>query len=192
MLLHLVAQADPAMPVLFLETGKLFPETLRYRDQLVREFGLKDVRSVTPDPADLAARDPRGNLWSADPDSCCAMRKVAPLARALAPFDIWMTGRKRFQGGLRTALPLVEATEDGRLRANPLARWSLADLGTYRHIHELPQHPLAAAGYASLGCMPCTTPVAAGEDPRAGRWRGSAKTECGIHLPALTRQRGAA
>lgn len=190
-LLHLVAQVDRAMPVLFLDTGKLFAETLRHRDRLVRLLGLGDVRSIQPDPAEVARRDPAGALWSTDADGCCAMRKVAPLAAALDGFDIWITGRKRFQGGLRSDLPLVEATEDGRLRANPLARWDVRQLEAYRRAHDLPRHELVEAGYASLGCAPCTSPVGAGEDARAGRWRGAGKTECGIHLPGLARRKKA-
>jgi phosphoadenosine phosphosulfate reductase len=180
-LLHMVARADPAMPVLFLNTGKLFPETLTYRDWLVHQLGLHDVRSLRPDPWALAARDPFGGLWASDPNTCCALRKVQPLASALAPFAVWLNGRKRAHGGDRTALPRVEAAE-GRLKVNPLADWDGAAAAAYAVAHGLPPHPLTAHGYASIGCTHCTTPVAAGEGPRTGRWRGSSKTECGIHV----------
>lgn len=188
-LLHLVASVDPALPVLFIDTGKLFAETGRYRDELVRRLGLADVRLVAPPPAAVAARDPRGALWITDTAACCAMRKVEPLAEALAGFDIWLSGRKRYQGGVRADLPLFEidpAAAGRRLKVNPLAAWTAGDIEVYRNAFGLPQHPLVAKGYRSIGCEPCTTPVAAGEDERAGRWRGSDKTECGIHVPDHT------
>ncbi|MDO9712865.1 phosphoadenylyl-sulfate reductase [Paracraurococcus lichenis] len=184
-LLHLVARADPSLPVLFLDTGKLFPETLAYRDRLVRRFGLRDVRSLRPDPAAIAARDPIGGLFAADPDACCALRKVAPLGAALAAFDVWLNGRKRAHGAGREALPLVEAV-DGRLKVNPLLDWDAATLAAYARTYDLPPHPLTEQGYASIGCIPCTSPVTAGEASRAGRWRGSGKSECGIHDRPLT------
>ncbi|WP_149539460.1 phosphoadenylyl-sulfate reductase [Siccirubricoccus phaeus] len=184
-LLHMAAAADPALPVLFLDTGKLFPETLAYRDTLIRRLGLRDVRSLRPGPAALAARDPLGGLWGFAPDACCALRKVAPLAAALAPFTLWLNGRKRAHGGDRATLPLVEVVE-GKLKANPLAAWDAAALAAYQARHALPPHPLVAEGYASIGCRPCTTRTEAGESPRAGRWRGTGKTECGIHLPSPT------
>ncbi len=182
-LLHMIAQADPATPVVFLDTGKLFGETKRYRDQLIKLLGLTGVQSVAPDPAQLAARDPKGILWSQDPDACCTLRKVEPLRRALAPYAAWFTGRKAFQGASRAALPVFEAA-DGRIKVNPIVRWTKTDIDAYFAAHDLPHHPLEADGYLSIGCMPCTTRVEAGEDARAGRWRGSDKIECGIHLPA--------
>lgn len=180
-LLHLVAEADPAMPVLFLDTGRHFPATLAYRDALARHLGLRDVRSVAPDPAALAARDPFGALWASDPDACCALRKVAPLEAALAPWTVWLTGRRRHQAATRAAMPVLEAMPDGRLRANPLAAWSAAEVEAHLARHRLPRHPLVAAGYRSIGCAPCTSATAPGEDARAGRWRGRGKAECGIH-----------
>lgn len=182
-LLHLVARADPALPVLFLDTGKLFPETLAYRDGLVEQLGLRDVRSIPPDPAALAARDAFGGLWAFNPDACCTLRKVEPLAAALAPFAVWLNGRKRAHGSGRAVLPLAEATADGRLKVNPLAAWDAGAVEAWRVAHGLPAHPLAASGYSSIGCRTCTSPVAAGESTRAGRWRGTGKTECGIHIP---------
>ena len=185
-LLHLVSRIDPAVPVLFLETGKHFPETLAYRDLLAGRLGLKDLRSLTPDPAALAARDETGLRWSYDPDGCCEIRKVLPLARAVAGFDATITGRKSFQSSERANLPRFEidnSDTQGRLKINPLIDWSVDQIAAYAAEHDLPAHPLVAQGYPSIGCSPCTSKVAAGEDPRAGRWRGWDKSECGIHLP---------
>lgn len=182
-LLHMIAQIDKNAPVVFLDTGKLFGETKRYRDQLIKLFGLTGVQSVTPDLAALAARDPKGVLWSQNPDACCALRKVEPLERALKPYEAWFTGRKAFQATTRADLPLFEV-EGERIKINPIVRWTKADIEAYFVKHDLPRHPLEADGYLSIGCMPCTSRVEAGEDARAGRWRGSDKIECGIHLPA--------
>ena len=179
-LLDMVARADPATPVLLVDTLKLFPETLAYRDELVERLGLTDVRAVQPDPEVLAAKDSNQLRWSYDPDGCCEIRKVIPLRNALLPFDGWITGRKAFQAKTRNTLPRFEV-EDGRLKINPLADWSKEDLDRYFEEHELPRHPLEAAGYLSIGCVPCTSIVQPGEDPRAGRWRGWDKVECGIH-----------
>jgi phosphoadenosine phosphosulfate reductase len=185
-LLHLVASIDPSVPVLFLDTGRHFPETLAYRDQLVARLGLTDFRNLEPDADVLAARDANQLRWSFDPDGCCEIRKVVPLAKALAGFDATITGRKAFQAKTRNALPRFEIdTSDaaGRLKVNPLADWTKADLDAYFVEHDLPVHPLIAQGYLSIGCAPCTSVVKPGEDPRAGRWRGWDKTECGIHTP---------
>ncbi len=179
-LLDLIARIDRATPVIFLDTGKLFPETLDYRDALVERLGLTDLRNIVPDPAALAAHDPDGNLWQCNPDACCHLRKVAPLETALAGFDAWITGRKRYQGGEREALETIEAV-DGRVKINPLARWSREDVEAYLADHGLPRHPLAEQGFASIGCRTCTHRIEAGEKPRAGRWAGREKTECGIH-----------
>jgi phosphoadenosine phosphosulfate reductase len=180
-LLHLAATVAPAVPVIFIDTGKIFGSTLRYRDELAARLGLTDVRVARPDPATLATQDSDSALWLREPDACCAIRKVAPLARALSGFGAWISGRKRYQGGLRVALPLVEA-EGERVKINPLAGWSKDDLLAYQKRHALPEHPLVADGFRSIGCMPCTTRVLDGEDERDGRWRGRGKTECGIHL----------
>lgn len=185
-LLHLVAEIDRRVPVLFLDTGKLFDETLRYRDVLAARLGLSDLRVLRPDPAGLARRDGDGSLWFKDADACCRLRKVEPLRRGLAPFAAWINGRKRFQAATRAAIPLVEA--DGpRLKFNPLADWRAEDLAAYVIAHDLPAHPLVAEGYASIGCAPCSAPVAPGQDARAGRWQGLDKTECGIHMQAPER-----
>jgi phosphoadenosine phosphosulfate reductase len=185
-LLHLVAAIDPSVPVIFLDTGKHFPETLAYRDTLAKRLGLTNLDVIAPDPARLAERDETGLRWSYDPDGCCEIRKVEPLARALAEFDATITGRKGFQSATRAALPHVEPdTSDaaGRLKLNPLASWTKPDLEAYFAAHDLPRHPLEAQGYLSIGCSPCTSIVKPGEDPRAGRWRGWDKVECGIHSP---------
>lgn len=179
-LLDMVAQVDPSTPILFLETGKLFEETLRYRDELVAHLGLRDVRAIRPDPIDLLTKDPNGILNMSDTEGCCNIRKVLPLAKALAPFNAWVTGRKRYQGGERGALTAIELF-DGKIKVNPLWNWTSRQIAEYRDARTLPRHPLEAQGYLSVGCWPCTTPVAEGEDARAGRWRGSQKTECGIH-----------
>ncbi len=178
-LLHLIASIDRDVPLIFVNTQKMFGETLAYRDELAERLGFTDLRVVRPDPYRLAQRDATGLRWSYDPDGCCEIRKVEPLRRALAPFDAWISGRKSFQAG-RAALPRFELDE-GRLKINPLAGWSKADLNAYFAAHDLPRHPLEAQGFPSIGCMPCTSPVQPGEDPRAGRWRGWDKTECGIH-----------
>lgn len=182
-LLHMIAQIDKALPVIFLDTGKLFPETLAYRDELVARLGLTNVRAIKPSGKQLAAYDPDGRLWQRDPDLCCAIRKTNPLDGALEGFEAWITGRKRSQGGTRTDMNMVEAGPDGRVTVNPLAFWSDAQLETYFETHDLPRHPLQSEGYASIGCATCTQRVQAGEDKRAGRWAGLDKSECGIHLP---------
>ncbi len=180
-LLHMVAAVDPATPVVFVDTGHMFPETLAYRDALVALLGLTDVRSVAPSGDDLAALDPEGFLWSTDPDGCCDIRKVAPLSRALDGYDAWITGRKRFQSDTRASLPLFEAEGD-RVKINPLAGWDASELLAYLDRHDLPRHRMVAKNFPSIGCIPCTSPVRPGEDARSGRWRGRGKTECGIHV----------
>lgn len=179
-LLKVVADVDAAIPVIFLDTGWLFDETLAYRDTLIAALGLTDVRSIKPLEQALALEDPDRDLWFANPDACCFLRKVEPLARALAPFSAWINGRKRFQGGARAALPVVEP-DGARLKFNPFANVTPEDIKAIYVQAKLPPHPLVAAGFMSVGCMPCTSRTAPGEDSRAGRWRGRGKTECGIH-----------
>jgi phosphoadenosine phosphosulfate reductase len=180
-LLHLVAQIDKATPILFLETGKHFLETLTYRDILIDRFGFTDARSLEPSAADLAREDPAGDLWSKQPDRCCHLRKVIPLDTALREFDAWVTGRKRYQTSHRAALPFAEVA-DGRIKINPLARWSEPEINQAFKDFRLPRHPLFDEGFASIGCAPCTRRILEGEDSRAGRWSGTEKTECGIHF----------
>lgn len=181
-LLHFVSQVDPTIPVLFLETGKHFQETLDYVETLKEHLGLTNVLALTPSSADVAKFDPTGQLWGSDPDSCCHIRKTEPLNDALGGYAGWITGRKRFQTSDRGVLPHFELTSDERIKVNPLAYWTHEDVDAYRREHNLPEHPLFKHGYKSIGCAPCTSVVAEGEDPRAGRWRGLNKTECGIHF----------
>src|SRR5687768_5601792 len=181
-LLHLVASADPTIPVIFVDTQKMFPETLDYRATLTERFGLANSSVIQPDAAVLLSKDEIGLRWSWDPDGCSAIRKVVPLKRAKQGLDAWISGRKAFQSVTRQNLPRFEI-EDGRLKINPLGDWTKDDLEVYFEAHDLPRHPLEAQGYLSVGCQPCTSTVAPGEDPRAGRWRGWDKTECGIHTP---------
>ncbi len=184
-LLDMVARVDPTVPVLFLNTGKLFGETLRYRDRLQDVLGLTDLRVLHPHPKDTATLDPNGMLWSQNPDACCHFRKVLPLERGLKGFEAQITGRKRFQTGARAQMHTIEVA-DGRFKINPLASWDLAQLNAYMETHKLPPHPLVKDGYLSIGCMPCTDRVKEGEDYRSGRWAGLDKDECGIHQPTLT------
>jgi phosphoadenosine phosphosulfate reductase len=184
-LLHLVSKIDASVPVLFLDTGKHFPETLAYRDELAERFGLNLV-NLYPDLEELQARDETGLRWSYDPDGCCDLRKVRPLERALARYDASFTGRKAFQSATRANLPRFEIdTSDaqGRLKINPLIDWDADRIAAYFEEHDLPRHPLVERGFPSIGCSPCTRQVSEGEDPRAGRWSGWDKVECGIHQP---------
>ena len=163
-LLHMISEIDRSLPVIFLDTGKHFEETLGYRDALVADFGLTDIRVIKPQQAALERVDPSGRLHETDTDSCCNVRKVEPLARG--------------------ALPVFEAV-GSRIRINPLAHWTTSDQADYMRAHALRENPLVAYGYLSIGCFPCTQPVQPGEDARSGRWAGHAKTECGIHLSGL-------
>jgi phosphoadenosine phosphosulfate reductase len=180
-LLDIAAQVKPDIAVLFLDTGMLFGQTLDYRRQLAERLGLTNVRDLRPAYHDLATGDPSNKLWQTDTDACCNIRKVLPLDRAIAGFDAWITGRKRFHGGDRMNLPVVEQS-DGKVKFNPLANWGKADLDAYAAERNLPPHPLVAQGFPSIGCWPCTQPAEEGEDVRAGRWKGMDKTECGIHV----------
>lgn len=192
-LLHLIAQVDNTLPVLFLETGKHFAETLEYRDLLAERFGLTGLRNIRPDPDMLAAKDESGLRWSYDPDGCCDIRKVIPLDKALREFDATLTGRKAFQSKTRAMLPRFEIdTSDtqGRLKINPIIDWDADRIAAYFQEHDIPRHPLVAKGYPSIGCSPCTSKVAPGDDPRSGRWKGWDKTECGIHSPASLDENG--
>ena len=181
-LLHLVAVIDPTTPVLFIDTQMLFPETLQYQQDVAAKLGLTDVRVIRADEMEVAAEDPYGALNLRDTDACCDLRKTRPLEKALAPFDAWITGRKRFQGNSRAALEFFENEDDRRIKVNPLAHWDKQDVQDYLINNRLPRHPLVAKGFPSIGCTPCTSPVKEGEDERAGRWRGTQKEECGIHI----------
>ena len=182
-LLALVAEVNPNVPVLFVDTGRLFGETRRYRDTLSARLGLTDVRTVEPEPAKVEAQDSDGLLFKRDADVCCSMRKVEPLERALAGFDAWISGRKRFHGATRAGISLIEA-DRAWIKINPLAEWSRERIQAEFERRALPSHPLEADGFLSIGCMPCSARVAPGQDVRSGRWLGLDKTECGIHRPA--------
>lgn len=180
-LLHLISEAKPDLPVVFLETGQHFFQTLQYRSKLTARLGLTDVRLVTPDAGEKAELDARDDLWKTDADACCDLRKTRPLARATAGFTALITGRKRYQNAVRAKLQPFEVL-DGVLRVNPLANWTAETVEDHLVAHDLPRHPLVAEGYLSIGCHTCTRPVKTGEDERAGRWAGQDKTECGIHV----------
>ena len=170
--------------MLFIDTRVLFAETLAYRDELVALLGLSNVITIGPKNALLTAEDPENFLWADNPGRCCEIRKVLPLAQALEGYDAWISGRKRFQAHTRGSLALFKS-EGGRIKINPLAHWSAFKIRDYLDAFDLPRHPLVAKGYFSIGCIPCTSPVKPGEDPRAGRWRGSGKVECGLHTLPL-------
>jgi phosphoadenosine phosphosulfate reductase len=182
-LLHMVSEIDPSLPVLFLDTEKLFPETLDYVEQVTEELGLKDVRHVKPDAADLAEHDPVGNLHLYDKDLCCHYRKTVPMRAAQKEFDVLISGRKRYHGASRASLDFI-SLQDGKVKIEPLAAYSALDLKAYMETHRLPAHPLLAQGFRSIGCVPCTVAGGTDADPRAGRWEGAEKTECGIHFSA--------
>ncbi|MEM1299482.1 MAG: phosphoadenylyl-sulfate reductase [Pseudomonadota bacterium] len=181
-LLHMISRIDTATPVLFLETGMLFAETLDYQRHVAEVLELREVRLIRPDSQDIEMLDPGADLHGDNPDGCCYLRKTLPLRRALEPFAASITGRKRHQAATRAALPLFEADGAHHLKINPLANWRAEQVRGNTVDNDLPRHPLVAKGYPSIGCAPCTTPVGDGEDPRAGRWRGQDKVECGIHF----------
>lgn len=180
-LLYYAAQVDPHFPVIFLDTKKLFPETLEYRDNLIEKLGLTNVKTIYPEYADLTRNDPHGDLWRRDSKTCCTIRKVIPLQKALKGYDAWITGRKRYHGGIRTSLPFVEVS-DGRVKINPLLNWTEENISAFFEKTGLPRHPLAAEGFTSIGCIPCTDKPSDKNDVRSGRWKGQEKEECGIHL----------
>lgn len=180
-LLHLASVINRDVPVLFIDTRMLFTETLVYQLELAERLALRNVQIIRPQ--DTAAHDPQGDLHRRDPDACCALRKTEPLDRALSGYDGWITGRKRFQSGIRAQLEVFEPeTGTKRIKVNPLAHWTAGDVQDYMEENRLPRHPLVAKGYPSIGCAPCTSPAGPNEDPRAGRWRGAQKDECGIHF----------
>ncbi len=181
-LLHIVSWVAPDLPILFLDTGYHFPETLAFKDQLVEQFGLKNVQVIRPalsQEAQVAQYGP--NLWQTNPDLCCYINKVQPLQEAMRHYRAWITGIRRDQATSRANTPIVDVREDGLTKIAPLANWTEEDVERYARFHNLPRHPLYDLGYKSIGCAPCTQPVQEGEDPRAGRWAGHAKKECGLH-----------
>jgi len=182
-LLHMAAVVDRSIPVIFVDTEMLFTETLVYQQEVAERLRLDNVEIIRASEATLSAEDPEGTLHQFDTDACCSLRKTRPLQKALRGYDGWITGRKRFQSGTRAALDFFEVEDfTGRIKVNPLAHWAPEDVRAYMEENRLPRHPLVAQGYPSIGCAPCTSPVAEGEDPRSGRWRGQDKDECGIHF----------
>jgi len=177
LLLALAARVSRDIPIIFLDTGHHFPETLAYRDVVQRRLGLTDVRTIRAEDAD---RDPDATLWQFDTDACCSLRKVEPLQAAISEFDALISGRKSSHGALRRFMPRIEAV-DGLIKLDPIADWSPEQVEEAFEALDLPRHPLIAHGYRSVGCRPCTAPADNVQDPRAGRWAGQAKTECGIH-----------
>lgn len=180
-LLHMVSRVVPRLPIIFLDTGFHFPETLAFRDRVTRELGL-NLRIVRPSlsPAELARRYGEG-LYRRDPDLCCYVNKVEPMQRALEGLRAWISGIRRDQSPTRASIRIVERTAQGIIRVHPMATWTQQDIARYIHDHSLPEHPLLAQGYLSVGCAPCTRPIFGGEPARAGRWDGRAKLECGLH-----------
>ncbi|MBA4226016.1 MAG: phosphoadenylyl-sulfate reductase [Hyphomonas sp.] len=187
-MLALIAEVDPSLPIVFIDTGMHFPQTLDYKDEVIARLGLTGVREITPSETERKVLDPKNMLWKTDADACCALRKVRPLEPALEGFGAWITGRKRFHGGARMSLPVFEYA-DGRYKVNPLASWTQADVDAYLAEKDLPRHPLVSQGYPSIGCWPCTKPAADPSDPRSGRWAGQQKTECGLHVDRNERPR---
>lgn len=187
-MLALIADVNPDLPIVFMDTGMHFPQTLDYKEQLIERLGLSNVRDIPPAEDERLIEDPKNTLWKTDTDACCALRKVRPLEPALEGFDAWITGRKRFHGGARLSLPVFEHA-NGRFKVNPLAGWTQEDVQAYFKRRELPRHPLQAQGYPSIGCWPCTKPAADPTDIRSGRWAGQDKSECGLHVEKNERPR---
>ena len=181
-LLHMVSRLDTSAQIVFLDTGFHFSETLSYRDRLTEVFGLTNVRTASVDPIAVKRLDAQRRLHLSAPDSCCQLRKVLALERHLRMNDAWVSGQRRDQASTRSSVAVVEVDEArGKLKFNPLANWSQSAVAAYKARYELPEHPLTAKGYTSIGCAPCTSAMQAREDARTGRWRGQSKLECGLH-----------
>ena len=180
-LAHMLRDIASEVPVVFINTGFHFPETLAYRDEIVSRFGLRLIELHPIMPRDEFAARHGLDLYARNPDLCCHINKVEPLRRYLPGMRAWINGRRRDQASTRQGIPIVEAYREGPYKINPLASWNSRDTFYYMERHDIPTHPLFERGYASIGCAPCTRPVLAGEDERAGRWAGQAKTECGLH-----------
>jgi len=180
-LLHMAAQAMPDIRVFFLNTGYHFWDTMIFREQLARELNVNVIDLYRDQRWDVFRRRFGRELPAVDPNLCCYIHKVQPMQEALGGLKAWITGIRRDQTKVRAQARILELQEDGLLKVNPLLNWVKADIEAYRAQHNLPEHPLLKKGYRSIGCAPCTRPVQAGEDERAGRWAGSGKTECGLH-----------
>jgi phosphoadenosine phosphosulfate reductase len=184
-LVDIVHHLDPSIPLLYLDTDFLFPETYATRDRIVQAYGLKptqvlQIKSLlTPEKQ---AQQFGEALWTRDPDRCCELRKLEPLTRVLKDYDAWIAGIRRDQSPTRAHAKVIEWDARFQLvKINPLARWTWSDVWTYIKVHEVPYNELHDRNYPSIGCTHCTSPVAPGEDPRAGRWKNQPKTECGLH-----------
>ena len=183
-LLHLISQINTKIPVILIETGKLFKQTIEYKNTLKIHLGLKNIQIFKPNPELIGKHDPTGNTHVRNTNLCCYIRKVEPLERALMNTNIWISGRKKFQSESRKNLLLFEI-DDTRIKVNPLVNWTKEQIDSYYKENNLPEHPLVKNNYLSIGCFPCTTVVKSGEDLRSGRWRGQEKTECGIHANSI-------
>jgi phosphoadenosine phosphosulfate reductase len=172
-LVDLATRVDPGIEVVFIDTGYHFPETLETVEVVRRRYGL-NLRIMTVAPQEQS-------LWEADPENCCSAVKVGQLDRALADKDAWMSGLRRAEASTRAGAPIIGRDIRGLVKVNPLATWTDLDVRGYVADHDIPVNPLLDQGYLSIGCMPCTRPVAPGDDPRSGRWSGSDRTECGLH-----------
>jgi phosphoadenosine phosphosulfate reductase len=182
-LIDLIARAELPIDLFTLDTGLLFPETYELWRRLEARYGVT-IRAVRPEhTVEAQGRLAGPELWASDPDQCCELRKMQPLRRTLTGFDAWLSAIRRDQTPDRADAPVVGWDgKFGLVKVNPLVRWSFDDVKAYVHEHSVPYNPLHDQGYPSIGCQPCTSPVAPGEDPRAGRWRGREKKECGLHL----------
>jgi phosphoadenosine phosphosulfate reductase len=179
-LLHLWSQVAGDLPVHFIDTGYLFDQTIAYRDAVVKKLDLR-LEVLQPKMAKGHFIEKYGlTLYRDDPDQCCAINKVEPLEAALPGKRAWVSGLRRDQSKTRAETPILLST-DGPVKVHPLADWTARDVHRYLELHGVPEHPMFEEGYVSVGCAPCTRPVMPGEDERAGRWAGSAKTECGLH-----------
>lgn len=180
-LLHMISRIQPSLPIIFLDTGYHFPETLVFRDQLVNDWklNLRVVRAAMS--RHEFVRRYGGELFRRDPDQCCYINKVEPMQRAIAGLRGWISGIRRDESQARASIRTIERTPQGVLRIHPLANWTKHDIWQYIDDHHLPEHPLLAQGYLSIGCAPCTRPVLPGDDERAGRWADHEKVECGLH-----------
>ena len=180
-ILHMISRMDKEFPIIFLNTQKLFKETIEYKDTIIKHLSLKNVKEVFPNPKDVEINDPKGFLWKKDPDLCCKLRKVEPLILNLKRYDAWISGRKSYQNNERATKSFVDVQE-GKVIISPLINWSQKKINEYFLANNLPRHPLMQEGYLSIGCQNCTVKTSNKSNTRSGRWSGTDKTECGIHF----------
>ena len=179
-ILDLVSKINKNLPIIFLDTEKLFSETFNYLSKVKSFLKLKNIKVQKPLLKDLKLHDPKGSLHKSDPNLCCKIRKVIPLQKAIEPYDAWINGRKRFHGLDRADIKKIEKL-NSVIKINPLADWDFKKISSYINKHKLPEHPLSKKGYKSIGCFPCTSKVSEHDSHRSGRWKGLKKDECGIH-----------